>query len=129
MSPVDAAKWRVAVVEDDEDLQYVFRALLESAGCEVTCFGAARDALDRLRAEPPDAICLDLRMPGMDGYGFLAAKREEPALAAVPVVVTTAEADVRTPQGMPVLRKPFDPDALVKTVRRLVRRNGARRSP
>jgi CheY-like chemotaxis protein len=83
---------RVLVVEDDEDVREALTTFLEGEGHLVTEAAHGADALTRLRG--PDEICLivlDLWMPVMDGWQFRAAQKKDPALAAVPVVVITAD--------------------------------------
>ena len=57
--------------------------MLERAGYEVIEAEDGEQALDRARAENPDLILLDLQMPGLDGYGVLAALRGEAAIPNV----------------------------------------------
>jgi CheY-like chemotaxis protein len=58
-----------------------------------------RQALEILRREQVDVILLDLIMPAMDGFQFLAAKSQEPALRDVPVILISA----RDPMGHPIV--------------------------
>lgn len=88
----------VLVVDDsDADLLYA-RIVLQQSGVvgQVECFGTALEALAHLHGPGhADALLLDLNMPEMDGFGFLAAYRDAQARGArkVPVVVLTSSAD------------------------------------
>ncbi len=113
------AKSRIAVIEDDLDIRGILQVLLEEEGCDVLCFASAEEALEALPGTPPDVICLDLRMPGMDGYGFRRVQRSLPALAAIPVVVMTAEPNVEALVDVHLIRKPFEPDQLLALVAQL----------
>src|SRR5262245_35120462 len=91
MSSAGSGK-RVLIVEDDEDVRAALAAFLEGEGHSVTEAAHGADALTRL--QEPNEICLivlDLWMPVMDGWQFRAAQKKDPALAAVPVVVITAD--------------------------------------
>jgi CheY-like chemotaxis protein len=81
----------VLVVDDDQDLRRRLRDLLEKEGLEVDEAGDGRAALTRLDEQWPDLILLDLLMPGMDGFAFLAEMRRRGEGRSVPVVVLTAK--------------------------------------
>ncbi|TMA51081.1 MAG: response regulator [Deltaproteobacteria bacterium] len=83
---------RVLIVEDDQDVRGALAAFLEGEGHSVVEAAHGAEALTRLHDS--DGICLivlDLWMPVMDGWEFRAAQRKDPTLAAVPVVVITAD--------------------------------------
>ena len=84
-------------------------------------------ALDQLAKERPDIILLDLMMPEMDGFQFIAALQAQAGVAKIPVIVITAldltAADrERLNSGVEriLLKDSFDPAQLVEIVRRLV---------
>lgn len=80
----------VLVVDDYPDACQMLARLLKAMGhtADVALDGEA--ALEYVRAAPPAVVFLDVMMPGLDGYGVLAALRADPATAAVPVVMYTA---------------------------------------
>ena len=80
----------VLVVEDDADTRQMIRRMLISEGWRVREAEDGQVALDRLAVALPDIIMLDLMMPRMDGFEFLAAMRERPEFHDIPVVVITA---------------------------------------
>jgi PAS domain S-box-containing protein len=86
----DPAARRVLVVDDDADLRRRLRGLLEAAGWAVDEAADGREALDRLAARP-SLVLLDLLMPGMDGFEFLAGLRDREDSRSIPVVVLTAK--------------------------------------
>jgi len=87
--PADATP-RVLVVEDDlPTLEAVLRCL-QSEGWESLTAGDGFAALEQLHRERPSVILLDLMMPGMDGFTFLAEKQQQPAWSPIPVIVLTA---------------------------------------
>lgn len=77
-------------------------------------------ALERVQAARPDAILLDLMMPGMNGRQFLQALREIPAYSAVPVLIMTAvhglNVNLQTLGASEVVEKPFNVDELLNKV-------------
>jgi CheY-like chemotaxis protein len=112
----------VLIVEDRPDTRKSLMLLLEAYGFPAAEAADGRQALDYLRSHPPPSlILLDLSMPVMDGWQFRAAQRADPALNAIPTVVTSAYHDA---EGSPALEgvagfhvKPVDPDELLETIR------------
>lgn len=111
---------RVLVVEDDPDLLVVIRVNLAAAGLEPILAGDGRTAVARCQIEKPDAVLLDVMLPGIDGWQVLEALHDlgDP----VPVVVCSAKKNpedfARAAElgAVAYLRKPFDIDALVDAV-------------
>lgn len=83
---------RILVAEDDPVNQYVFRAILASAGYEVEMVGNGLLAVERAAAVRPRLILLDMMMPVMDGYEAAARLCLNPALDDVPILAVTAKA-------------------------------------
>ena len=107
---------RVLVVDDDELILEVAQMSLEVVGgWTVTTASNGQEALDRARAEQPDAIVMDVMMPRMDGPTAALALRADPVTAGIPVVLLTASVQASeraTLADLPVagvLGKPFDP--------------------
>jgi CheY-like chemotaxis protein len=86
----------VLLVEDDADVRETITMLLEAEGFSVAAVVDGAAALARLRApgEKPCVILLDLMMPRMNGWEFRAAQAADPALAAIPVVLLSASAQM-----------------------------------
>jgi CheY-like chemotaxis protein len=85
------AERRVLVVDDDADLRHRLAGLLEKEGWEVDEAGDGREALAHLSDQRPDLILLDLLMPGMDGFEFLAELQQREEGRSVPVLILTAK--------------------------------------
>jgi adenylate cyclase len=81
---------RVLIVEDDLNAREMMRRLLVGEGWGVSVAANGREALDRLTTESTNLILLDLMMPEMDGFEFLAEFRKNPQFASTPVIVVTA---------------------------------------
>ncbi|MEO5982764.1 MAG: response regulator [Pedococcus sp.] len=110
---------RVLVVDDDElILEVAEMSLSMVGGWEVTTATGGQEALDRCVRDLPDAVVMDVMMPGMDGSTAAVLISLNPATSHIPVVLLTAKAQaVEDAQkaGLPVvgvLAKPFDPMTL-----------------
>jgi CheY-like chemotaxis protein len=117
------AQKRVLVVDDEDDIREVAQLSLEmTAGWDVRTASSGAQALERARAERPDAILLDVMMPGMDGPTTFAALQADEATRDIPVILLTAKvqaADRRRFEDLgvaAVLSKPFDPMELAGQV-------------
>lgn len=110
----------VLVVDDDPELRDFLSIALELDGFEVFTAENGLDALETLRQMPaPCAVLLDLLMPVMNGWEFLAAASHEPALEGVPVVVLSAyDQHAELPQVTDFVEKPFDLNEVIRTIRR-----------
>jgi CheY-like chemotaxis protein len=118
----DPSNQDILVVEDDLDLREALAELLEGRGFRVSTATNGADALQRLETmqDPPDVILLDLMMPIMDGYGFLDARRLQPLLASIPVIVVTAAHVLdraRLGDLTPVIPKPIQVPQLMTALR------------
>jgi hypothetical protein len=80
----------VLVVDDDDALRQLLRRMLEPEGYTVVEAENGRVALERLRSVAPSVVLLDLMMPEMDGFEFVAEFRRHEAWRAIPIVVITA---------------------------------------
>ena len=125
---------RVLVVEDSQDIADLIRHYLERAGHTVDHLSSGRDVVARARTTAPALVILDLMLPGMDGFLVCQALRDEPASAAIPIIMLTArgeEAD--RVQGLELgaddyVVKPFSPKELVARVTAHLRRQDRARS-
>jgi CheY-like chemotaxis protein len=115
----------VLVVDDEPDIRESLAVLLGACGITALTAANGREALDLIRANaPPAVVLLDLTMPVMTGEQFLAERQADPALAAVPVVVSSATADpalqARLPGVTAYHQKGCNAAQLLATVRRLL---------
>lgn len=81
---------KVAVIEDDRDLTVLLQYALEQEGFEFACVHDGQSATDFCQRVQPDAIVLDVMLPGLDGFSVCRELRKDPALRDVPVVFLTA---------------------------------------
>jgi len=123
MSGAPRGRHTILVVEDDPDITESLCDVLLSEGYEVATAANGREGFDRLREiGRPCLILLDLMMPVMSGGEFLAALRQDDALASIPVVIVSAwtneSAQVRA-QSQGFVKKPISIDALLEATSRL----------
>ena len=82
---------RLMLVDDDAAARRMMRRVLERRGYSVDEASDGRSGLDAVRADPPAAVLLDLRMPGeLSGIDVAGMLRADPATAAIPIVVVSA---------------------------------------
>ncbi len=109
----------VLVVDDDPTVCELIRRTLEKDGYRVAWAHDGRTALDMAGRLHPDAITLDVMMPGMDGWSVLGALKADPALADIPVVMVTMIDEKRIGYSLGAsdyLTKPIDRSRLVTTL-------------
>lgn len=117
---------RVLVVDDEEGFRDGVADLLEMEGYQVLVARNAVEAVPLLPGFRPDVILLDLRMPLLDGEGFLRGMSGLPASAKVPVVLISAKEDLaaiaaRTGAAA-YLCKPFEAPQLLAVLQRVLKR-------
>jgi len=120
----------VLVVEDSRPMQRTLQRLFESDSLQVALAGDGPTGLHSFRKQPPDAVVLDLKLPGMSGKELC---REFKSLASsVPIVVLSANSEVDDKVLLLELgaddyvTKPFSPKELLARVRRAIRRGSAK---
>ncbi len=106
------------VVDDERDIREAVSEVLKEEGYEVLDANDGAEALRQLRAHHPAVVLLDLMMPGMNGWEFCAARKSEPDLSTIPVIVISALGRVSGIDAQAFLQKPFELEALVSAVRR-----------
>src|SRR3954471_14325357 len=118
------ARRRVLIVDDEEGFRDGVADLLQMEGYTVS---VARDAVEAVRVLPvfrPEVILLDLRMPNLDGEGFLRGMTGLPASRGVPVVLISAKEDLaqiasRT-GAAGYLSKPFEAPQLLSLLEKVL---------
>jgi len=111
---------RILVVDDEKMVRDTLGQVLVDEGYVVDVAVDGVDALDHVHAARPDAILLDLMMPGMNGRQFLQALRDAPEYSQVPVLIMTAvhglEINLASIGASEVVEKPFNVDELLNKV-------------
>jgi DNA-binding response OmpR family regulator len=129
----DVKARRVLVVDGEPMVRETLGQVLIEEGYVVDLAVDGASALAAVRAAKPDAILLDLMMPGMNGRQFLQALRDDPDYRRVPVLIMTAvhglNVNLATLGASEVVEKPFDVDELLNKVALAVYRSGDDGSP
>ena len=102
-------------------MRFLIRVTLEGAGYDVVEAHHGGVALERAKESPPDIVVTDLMMPVMGGRELVERLRADPETAELPILVVSANANAVVAGADAVMRKPFDPDALLDTARSLGR--------
>lgn len=119
---------RVLVVDDEANIVELLSVSLKFQGFEVYTATNGAQALDRARETRPDAVILDVRMPGMDGFGVLRRLRADGIDA--PALFLTARDSLQdkiaglTLGGDDYVTKPFSLEEVVARLRVILRRAG-----
>lgn len=107
---------KILIIDDEDDIREVAALSLESvAGWEVVTANSGTQGLARAVEQQPDAILLDVMMPGMDGPTTFRELRKNPATANIPVLLLTAKVQANDQRRFAdlgvsaILFKPFDP--------------------
>lgn len=119
---------RVLVVEDSSVIRRLIEVCLRPASLDLIMAEDGPSGLERVRAELPDLVVLDIGLPVMDGWQVLDEIRRDPQLSQLPVLVLTAHAEEesrrRADEGGAdaFVTKPFQPSDLRQEVLRLLGR-------
>ncbi len=126
----DGMSPKVVVVEDDQDLAGLLRYAFEQEGFRFAGTGDGLTATDFCQQEQPDAIVLDVMLPGRDGFSVCRDLRADPFMKQVPVVFLTARsAEMDRVRGLEIggddyVVKPFSVRELVARVKVRLRHSG-----
>ena len=117
----------ILVVDDDAALVAFLFSILEQEGFSIVAASHGQQALDLLEhGLRPHVILVDLMLPRVSGIDLLHHIRTDPALRAMPRIVITGSDDDASVVADAIFRKPFDNDALVAEIHRLVSGAGSR---
>ena len=117
---------KVLVVDDEAPIRLLCRVNLEAEGMDVVEAPDGPSGLDLARAEHPDAVLLDVMMPGLDGWTVAERLLADEDTREIPIVFLTARADLRDRArgmdlgGLGYVTKPFNPVELASLVRDVV---------
>ena len=130
-----AVKRTILVVDDEKDIRELVRFHLEQEGYTVREAESGEEALQRVTAERPALVVLDIMLPDADGIEVCRRLRATAATASVPIVMLTAKAtEVDRVLGLEIgaddyITKPFSPRELVARVRAVLRRTHGEEVP
>jgi two-component system chemotaxis response regulator CheY len=116
---------RILTIDDSKTMRDMLMLTLAEAGFDVLQAVDGQDGLDVLVNERVDVVITDINMPRMDGYEVIRQLRKNPAFKSTPILVLTTESETekknlaRQAGATGWMVKPFDPDRLVETVRKV----------
>jgi two-component system OmpR family response regulator len=123
---------RLFIADDDSAIVELLTTRLGAAGYETRHAANGWRALEGIQAMSPDAVLLDINIPGMDGFAVLRALRQARHLASIPVLMLTARgaredvAQAISLGAKDYMTKPFNNQELLVRVGRLTRRRSVR---
>lgn len=116
----------VLLIDDDPVVISLYTALFHEQGFEVDAAADGGEGFERIKRRRPDAVLLDLTMPGLNGLQWMEALRSDERFADLPIVILTAtratdQMREAMRSGAMVLHKHLtDPDSVVKALARFV---------
>ncbi|MDP2645577.1 MAG: response regulator [Desulfobacterales bacterium] len=124
-------KKRVLIVEDEPDYASIVQGYLEKEGFEVDIAYNGVEGMEKVAADPPNAVIMDVMMPEKDGYDLCRDLKGDSRFAGIPVILLTAVADhVMTTRyshhdGMSTeaddyLEKPASSERIIESLKRLI---------
>jgi DNA-binding response OmpR family regulator len=119
---------RVLVVDDEAPIRLLCRVNLEAEGMEVLEAADGPSGLEAARRERPDAVLLDVMMPGLDGWRVAEELLDDADTNSIPIVFLTARAELRDRArgldlgGLDYVTKPFNPVELAPLIREVIAR-------
>jgi CheY-like chemotaxis protein len=102
----------ILIVDDEPDVRFMIRLILEHAGHQVTEAANGAMALQRIQEKLPDLIVTDIMMPVMNGVEFIARLRADPVMSGIPILAVTGDPE-RAGEADATLAKPFVPKDMV----------------
>jgi CheY-like chemotaxis protein len=132
----EAPPTRLLVVDDEPKIRQFLKEVLELREYTVTTAASGPEALALVKHQPIDCILLDLMMPVMDGYELYHLLKEDPATAAIPVLIVTAKGERKDRElglasGAPYayVTKPFQLEELIATLQEVLQRQAQTPTP
>jgi two-component system nitrogen regulation response regulator GlnG len=112
----------VWIIDDDKSIRWVVEKALQKAKMQTMTFSNAKELINALQHDKPDALLTDIRMPGMDGFELL--DRVQKNYPGLPVIIMTAHSDLESAVSafhggaFEYLPKPFDINEVVELAHR-----------
>ena len=115
------------VVDDEEDIQTLVKAVLGGEGFEVVLASSGQDCLEKLKSNKPDLILMDMMMPGMSGRETSRKIRDDPSTKDIKIAFLTvarfSETGEKTLKAMDIadyITKPFENTDLIRRVKKIL---------
>lgn len=115
---------KILVIDDDPGIVALLEKRLAAAGFDMLSALDGKAGVERMRAEVPALVILDVMMAGMDGYSFLLEVRSDEKTRDIPLVVITARGDLgdlfRSEHVAAFFQKPLNIEALLEKINVLI---------
>jgi CheY-like chemotaxis protein len=113
---------KILVVDDEQDIRDYLSSYLEDEGFECRTAEDGLAAMDKVQADRPDIILLDLQMPEETGTGLYRKLHNKKELKDIPVIVISGLAgrDIAVSKSVPVFEKPIDKEGLLATIKEML---------
>ena len=122
---------RILVVDDEPDFASIVQGNLEKEGFEVEVAYNGVEGLEKVQANPPDAIVLDVMMPEKDGYVVCKELKDDEQYCNIPIILLTAvashvtstrytHADGMSTEADDYIAKPASAEEITKSIKRLL---------
>lgn len=124
----ERAKPKVVLADDETELLYLMKEMMEKSGFEVFAAADGQEAMEQIHRENPDIAVLDYNMPIKDGLTLAQELKEDPLFAHLPIIVLTAISEKQSKmRGLNLgiddyLIKPVDTDELIARIRMTLKR-------
>lgn len=118
---------KILIVDDEVNIVKVLSSRLKFAGYDVEAAYDGQEALDKVEAEKPDLIILDLMLPKIEGYRVCRLLKFDKKYQKIPIIIFTARVEpyektlAESVGADAFINKPFDPDALMEKVGELLK--------
>ena len=119
-------KKKILVVDDEVDFLKILKLNLEDSGYEVVTALNGKEALKKMKSENPDAVILDIMLPGLNGEEVCKSIRKDPVFGKTPVIMATGKnTDVDRIIGKVIgadiyITKPFDLKQLISAIKKVL---------
>jgi CheY-like chemotaxis protein len=126
-------KSKILIIDDEPDLLVYLKTFLDDQGYQVHCAPDAQRALQMIRQETPDLICLDIMMPVQSGISFYEHLRRDEGTRGIPIIIISGlneeslKSEVQAPKAAGEIRKPLrflnkpvDLEFLLKVIREIL---------
>jgi CheY-like chemotaxis protein len=118
---------KILVVDDEEDIVYLLKALFSRNGYSVTGASSGEECLELLESENPDLIFMDIMMPGLDGWETARKIKTDPQTKNIPIIMLSVKCDPGACKkshdysfAEEHLAKPIDSKVVIRTAKNLI---------
>lgn len=122
---------KIMLVDDEPDILFVEKIILEKAGYEIIEANSGEECLEKLKTEKPDMILLDVMMPGINGWETCKRIKENESTKDIPVIMVTVKSSdedmtksFKYSQSDGHVSKPIIKEKLIQTIKWIVKTKG-----